>query len=180
MSTPALRARPSRATSRDLPRATRPPGGPGAGPVPLTVPLVEIAAGLAAARGLWRGAARHDPDRRHFTQLLATGEYDAWVIGWWPGQGVALHDHGGSSGAVVVVEGHLRETTAGAGAAPRTRDVGVGESFTFGPGHLHAVANLADVPATSIHVYAPPLRSMTFYDVDARGVVPGRVEAVGP
>lgn len=32
------------------------------------------------------------------------------------------------------------------------------------PGQVHDVLNLHDEVATSIHVYSPPLTSMTFYD----------------
>ena len=46
---------------------------------------------------------------------------------------------------------------------PRAR-VGEDESITFGADHVHDVVNLGDEPALSIHVYAPRLVSMTFYD----------------
>ena len=74
--------------------------------------LAAISAGLAAAPDLWRRRVRHDPERRTYSLLLATPVYDAWVLGWSPGQGIPLHDHGGSAGAVCVVEGRLVEVHA--------------------------------------------------------------------
>jgi Cysteine dioxygenase type I len=41
--------------------------------------------------------------------LLATDRYEAWVIGWMPGQRVELHDHCSSAGALAVVDGRLIE-----------------------------------------------------------------------
>jgi len=144
----------------------------------VTPPIGDIAAGLAAARRLWSSEVRHDPEQRFFTRLLATEAYDAWLLGWWPGQSVALHDHGGSAGAVVVVEGRLHESHLVDGTGVRTRAVDAGGRFTFGSGHVHSVANLDDVPATSIHVYAPPLRTMAHYEEGANGIDVVRVETV--
>jgi hypothetical protein len=42
--------------------------------------------------------------------LLDTDLYDAWLIEWSPSSGLELHDHGGSRGVVVVVDGTLVET----------------------------------------------------------------------
>ena len=167
------------ARARDLPPAIRPPGGRAAGPdLPVVPPIADIAAGLAAARLLWETEVRHDPERRFFTRLLETEAYDAWLIGWWPGQGVPLHDHGGSAGAVVVVEGRLHESHLVDGAGVRTRAVAAGGRITFGSGHVHSVANVDDVPATSIHVYSPPLRTMGHYEEGADGPSVVRVEAI--
>ena len=74
--------------------------------------LRDVVTGLAAAVDLWTPHVRHDPERRQFTRLLGAETYDAWLIGWWPGQGVALHDHGGSAGALCIVEGRLVESHA--------------------------------------------------------------------
>ena len=144
----------------------------------MTAPLEDIAAGLAQARALWAAAVHHDPDRRFFARLLETDAYAAWVIGWAPGQGVGLHDHGGSAGAVVVVDGRLVESEVVPGAGVRHRTVGTGESFAFGAGHVHGVANFDDRPATSIHVYSPPLRAMTYFGSDDGDPAPTRIEPV--
>jgi predicted metal-dependent enzyme (double-stranded beta helix superfamily) len=145
-------------------------------PVPdVTTPrpewLAAIATGLGAAPDLWRRRARHDPEQRTHSLLLATPVYDAWVLGWSPGQGIALHDHGGSSGAVCVVAGRLLETYA-TGDALSARILDAGDAVTFGRTHRHGISNVHDAPATSIHVYSPPLALMTYYDRDATRTEP--------
>jgi predicted metal-dependent enzyme (double-stranded beta helix superfamily) len=75
---------------------------------------------------------------------------------------------------VAVVEGRLDETWTTAAdvrarrsGALRHRTLGPGSVTTFGPDHVHAVRNLGEVPAVSIHVYAPGLEEMTFFDAPA-------------
>jgi len=40
---------------------------------------------------------------------------------------------------------------------------------TFGGDHVHAVVNRGEAGATSVHVYSPPLSSMSFYRESADG-----------
>jgi len=130
-------------------------------PAPLPVGLVaDIAAGIAKVPDAWRHLVRHDPDGRHPVRLLATSAYEVWVIGWTQGQGVRPHDHGGSSAAVMVTEGELVEVDL----LGHERRMVPGNVLRLGPGVVHDVVNRGDVPATSIHVYSPPLSSMTYYD----------------
>jgi len=130
--------------------------------------LAAIASGLAGAPDLWRRRVRHDPEHRTHSLLLATPVYDVWLLGWSPGQGIPMHDHGGSAGAIAVAEGRLVEVHAeGDGdtdATLATRVLEPGGTVTFGRRHRHGVSNLHDGPATSIHVYSPPLALMTYYD----------------
>jgi predicted metal-dependent enzyme (double-stranded beta helix superfamily) len=134
--------------------------------------LAAIAGGLAGAPDLWRRRVHHDPDQRTASLLLGTPAYDVWLLGWAPGQGIPLHDHGGSAGAITVVEGRLVEVFAddaddAAGKELGSRVLEPGRDVvTFGRRHRHGVSNLHDVPATSIHVYSPPLALMTYYDGD--------------
>jgi hypothetical protein len=63
----------------------------------------------------------------------------------------------------------------------RYRRVGPGGVITFGPATVHDVVNPGAELALSVHVYAPALTSMTFYDHAAGRVpVPRRVELVDP
>jgi hypothetical protein len=75
--------------------------------------LLEIVRALARDAGTWRALARHDDSHRWYVRLSVNPRYDAWLIGWYPHQGVDLHDHGGSAGALYVVEGELLETQDG-------------------------------------------------------------------
>src|SRR4051794_32593420 len=75
--------------------------------------LRDIARGVAEATTLWKAHVRHDPDGRRPVRLLSTEAYEVWVIGWTEGQGVDMHDHGGSAGVIVVAEGVLVERRSG-------------------------------------------------------------------
>lgn len=124
--------------------------------------LLDIASGLAAAPDLWRREVRHDPSARQSVRLLETSRYDVWVIGWMAGHRTTLHDHGRSAGALAVVEGRLEETLPGG----LSRTIGAGEVVDLPGGLMHDVAAVGDEPATSIHVYSPPLTQMTYYGAD--------------
>jgi hypothetical protein len=126
--------------------------------------LLEITRELACDHETWRSLARHTPWERWFTRLAAHDDHDVWLIGWDSYQGVDLHDHGGSSGALYVVEGELLETsTRREGVFLQEQHLTVGTARGFGPGHVHRVVNPSAAVATSVHVYSPPLVSMDFY-----------------
>jgi predicted metal-dependent enzyme (double-stranded beta helix superfamily) len=146
-----------------------------AGPLPRRVCL-QLARLVADAPWLWADHVRHDPDGRTPVRLLGSDRYEAWVIGWTPGQSVELHDHGDALGALVVTTGELVEITGR--LHPRRRVLAAGAARVMGPGHVHDVLNLGPEPATSVHVYSPPLTSMTFYDPGDGH--PSRTEQVTP
>lgn len=126
--------------------------------------LADIAAGFAAARPLWESTVRHHPDGRRPVRLIGTERYEVWVIGWTAGQNVRAHDHGDSTGAFVVTEGELTEVLPSGAGGVVERTLGVGRLRHLALGTVHDVVNRATAPATSIHVYSPPLTSMTYYD----------------
>jgi hypothetical protein len=139
-------------------------------------PLVAtIAAGLAAVAVPWELATGRSPDEREYELLLSTELYDAWLIHWPVGTGLDAHDHGGSTGAFAVVSGVLDEDTVDGGATV-TRRVVSGDSVYFDGEYVHAVINRGDVGATSVHVYSPPLRSMSYYRTADDGAL--RIERV--
>ena len=135
--------------------------------------LADVAAGVAAGE-CWVPHSKVDALRRHHVRLLGTDAYEAWLLGWAPGQHVGMHDHGGAAGAFFVLSGELREVL------PERRrsivDLGAGATGLVSRGQLHDVGNVSESPALSIHVYSPPLATMTFYDPAGR--LPLRTEAV--
>ncbi len=144
--------------------------------------LLGIADHLARTETRWRSLVRHDPDRRWFMRLFRTPETEAWLLGWTTSQAVELHDHGGSAGAVVVVDGELTELvpTGDPPTSLQTVRWRRGSMHAFGASHVHDLGNRDRAPATSIHVYSPPLSTMTFYARHSTGVfLPSRVEPVG-
>jgi hypothetical protein len=100
-------------------------------------------------------------------RLLATDEYEAWVIGRTPGHDVELHDHGDSATVLTVVEGALHELRREDGRL-RSRVLLRGTTVTLATGLVHDVVGRAPAPATSIHVHSPPLSRMTYYELDGR------------
>jgi quercetin dioxygenase-like cupin family protein len=138
----------------------------------LRADLIDIAAGLAATA---RDVPLEDGDAtRRFAQVLSTVRYDAWVIRWRSSADLRLHDHGDSFGIVQVVGGELVELRAGPNqqSEPRSRTVRPGETIRITPATIHAVSNTASKEALSVHVYSPPLSSMTFYETRDGLLVP--------
>jgi len=138
--------------------------------------LSTIAAGLA--RSVTGSELPLAPGQgRAYARLLATPQYEAWLIAWAPAGGLELHDHGGSHGAVHVARGRLRETYVdpGSAGALRTRSLVAGAGIEVPAPRVHEVWNPGPDRALSVHVYSPPLTSMTFFDRGADGaLVPSR------
>jgi len=128
--------------------------------------LQDIAEGLGRSVSADRLALGN---RRCWTRLLGTRSYDAWLIGWPPGSGLDLHDHGESSAAVFVVTGALDEQHLARGTTGHvaTRRLVAGDAVAFDSAHVHAVHNTTDRDALSVHVYSPPLSTMTFFEQGA-------------
>ena len=160
----------------------RPPVRPEPG-APRPSRAAALATALSLHPELWEPLVEYRPDDR-WTHLLdpaaAAGVLapelhddlagaQVWLLSWLPGQGTVLHDHGSAVGAFAVTRGVLNERVVGTrrdGTAVEGRtDLAAGRVRYFGTHHVHQVVNRADVPAVSVHVYAPALRWMNHYDV---------------
>ncbi|MCU1359639.1 MAG: cysteine dioxygenase [Ilumatobacteraceae bacterium] len=130
--------------------------------------LSTIARGIAAATLPWERRDGTVPSERCYERLLLTDAYEVWVICWPGGGALDLHDHGGSSGAFAVVSGCLDEARVHGGQID-VRRLAPGDSAEIAHHVVHAVANRSPAPATSVHVYSPPLDRMGFYHRDAEG-----------
>jgi len=122
---------------------------------------------------------------RSWVLLAVTDLFEAWAIAWPPGGRIELHDHGRSSGVVVVAAGTLTETTVrsseGGVAVIGTHRVSAGEHRRFGPHYVHDLGNAGDAPALSVHVYGPRLTTMSYYELSPVGRLDRvRTEAVPP
>jgi predicted metal-dependent enzyme (double-stranded beta helix superfamily) len=138
--------------------------------------LGAVAGRLASFANRWSAMAAPHPDRRWYARLHRDAAHDVWLLGWDQAQGIDLHDHGGSSGAFCVVTGRLVEAYTDRTTQPfvQRRQVGKGEVLAFAPDHVHDLTNPGPGAAVSIHVYSPPLQTMTFYD-DAPGTFLSRL-----
>jgi hypothetical protein len=138
--------------------------------------LLAVAARHADPAG-WPTPLRFDPVQRWYGRLAVADDHEVWALSWLPGQGTDLHDHGGSSGAFLVVDGVLTEETVSGGRL-RPHRLATGDGRRFGPRHVHVVTNRGDRPAVSVHVYRPALTRMTHYRlVDGRLAVAEVAEA---
>ncbi len=158
-----------------------------AGPVPplprRRVDLLAIAEGFAVS-------ATAIPELQGLTErawvlLAVTDLFEAWAIGWPAGGAIELHDHGHSSGAVVVAAGSLTETTVRSTpqgmTAIGTHHISAGEHRRFGSRYVHDLTNDRDEQAISVHVYGPRLTTMTYYRLDEDGgLAPVRTEELTP
>ncbi|NJP34587.1 cysteine dioxygenase [Micromonospora thermarum] len=124
--------------------------------------LSAVARRWAADLDSWPVPLRFDADQRWYARLAGDVDHEVWALSWLPGQGTDLHDHGGCSGAFVVVSGVLTEETV-AGTRLRPHRLPAGAGRRFGSRHVHQVTNRGPDPAVSVHVYRPALRRMTRY-----------------
>jgi hypothetical protein len=125
---------------------------------------------VAGRPGLWQPLVRHDTGKRHYAQLHRDGDVDVWVLCWNLSDDTGWHDHDISSGAVAVTRGAVSEATPRMGGKPKTRVVGAGRVFAFGPDHIHRMAGAID-GSVSVHAYSPPLWRMGQYSISAAGVL---------
>lgn len=114
----------------------------------------------------------HSPERQ-WHRLDATKHLEIWLLGWPAAATTGWHDHHESSGAFLTVEGVLSEQVW-LRNEPEERLLFADDGRTFGPRHVHHVANAGDTPALSVHVYSPALTHLTRY-----AVLDGRLEATG-
>jgi hypothetical protein len=166
--------------------------------VTLRTGAAALAAALAAASDRWLTLVRFSPTSR-WTHLLPAEAAAAvlppglhedlsgaqvWLLSWLPQQGTPLHDHGDSAGAFAVVRGALTERVVaagrpGSGVRQSASELTGGRIRHFGPHYVHQVTNVGTEPAVSVHVYAPELRRMNTYAVDADALVRTGTEKAG-
>jgi cysteine dioxygenase len=116
---------------------------------------------------------KEDTYARHRVRL---GEHaELLVLCWRPGQRTPIHDHDGSFGAVRVLRGVMWETLfemdEASGLAYRS-------SREWTPGHvtgadvpdIHQLGNpdVSGQDLVTLHLYAPPLKSLNVYKVGRR------------
>ncbi len=133
--------------------------------------LQDLVDRLAADDSSWRHLVRHNPNRRNYEQIMLDERVGVWLICWMDDHDTGFHDHDVSSGAVAVVEGHVREERLAVGGEPHTRVYLPGESFSFEASDIHRMSHAGGGPAISIHAYSPPLHRMGSYSIDSAGVL---------
>ncbi|MGW1777257.1 cysteine dioxygenase [Streptomyces sp. NPDC002104] len=130
--------------------------------------FVGLARSIAADRSQWEHLVQYDATTRWYHRLRTGPGYEVWLLSWVPGQGSGLHDHGGSSGVLTVLEGELTEHTTRGSLGLRA-----GSQRVFAPGYAHEVQNDSLEGAVSLHVYFPGLTEMPMHSCS-----PARPEAL--
>jgi hypothetical protein len=127
--------------------------------------VLDFATGLVSSNGL----ALQPTGLRRYVRLFRTRAVEAWGIAWASSTYLGLHDHGGSMAAYHVVAGTLLEASTSLLTKDPlvTRAIRPGTRRSLGPDHAHELWNPSPTPALSVHVYSPPLHSMSYYTDDA-------------
>ncbi len=118
--------------------------------------------------------AKADPAKPYGRQVLVdTKVLEGMVALWTRGVPCAPHDHGGSVGAVRVLQGEALHTVwrlaEGRLEKVRTHRVERGEVVRCGPNMIHSMVDGgAERPLVTLHLYADPIDHMVVYDLDAQ------------
>jgi hypothetical protein len=97
-------------------------------------------------------------------ELLWRNEHsEAWLNTWWKPRDTGYHDHEGSCVGVYVIEGHASNEGLPVGGARRVRRFGPGDAFSLPGSAIHRMDH--DPGAVTVHVYAPPIRTLGHYDI---------------
>ncbi len=132
--------------------------------------LTSLVDELARNPDRWRAQIDFSDDQRVYASLYRDDYVDVWLLCWTQRNDTGWHDHDISSGAVRVVDGALSESNPRIGGTPAVRIVTAGESFSFGPDHIHRLAG-EQSRSVSIHAYSPPLWRLGQYAIDNDGVM---------
>jgi quercetin dioxygenase-like cupin family protein len=106
---------------------------------------------------------------RYWTKLVGDPAVDVWLLSWAPGHSTDLHDHGLSAAAFGVVRGRLSELRQGADGRLHAFRRNAGSVTTIAAGIVHEVHGAGRSPTVSIPAYSPPLREITYYQLDGGG-----------
>jgi hypothetical protein len=127
--------------------------------------LAALTEELAARRDLWEALEDHPAGKRFYVRLRRDHHLEAWLICWMPSQDTGLHDHDLSSGAVRVTRGTIAEERLVMGQPELdVSEYSTGEGFNFDASRIHNVRHAGTGPATSLHLYSPPLWRMGYYE----------------
>ena len=132
--------------------------------------LVLLVDELAGQPNLWSGQLSLSPQRRQYVCLHRDHYVDVWAICWTRGSDTGWHDHDVSSGAVRVVRGSISESSLRIAGQHRVRAICAGESFGFGPDHIHRLAG-EEQGSVTVHAYSPPLWRLGQYSISEDGLL---------
>ncbi len=134
------------------------------------VPGPELLARVAAARATLSALAQLPNDGEPYSRsiLRVDDKVEIMLARWRPGHGCAPHDHGGSGGIVIPVEGMFQERRFHWDGP----ELVVGEATThqedaaihIAPEVIHDMT--AEAGGLTLHLYSPPPASMRVFDLE--------------
>lgn len=108
-------------------------------------------------------------ERKRFL-LSKSDDFEVVLMIWGPGAQTPIHDHGGSSSTVEIIDGAITEKTFDK-TGPRLIGETIlrnGERSEITDGSvIHQMVNISEGFSYSIHTYADPLSVCNTYDEDA-------------
>ncbi len=108
-------------------------------------------------------------ERKRFL-LFKSEEYEVVLMIWGPGAMTPIHDHGGSTSIVEILDGEITERFFEQASLRQTGEAvhRVGDRSEMTDGEvLHQMVNATDGFTYTIHLYADPLSLCNFYDDEA-------------
>ncbi len=99
--------------------------------------------------------------------LFKSDEYEIVLMIWGPGAMTPIHDHGGSSSIVEIIEGEITERFFDKNGPRLTGEtiLRAGDRSEMSDGEvIHQMANVTEGFTYTIHQYADPLSLCNFYD----------------
>lgn len=133
-------------------------------------PGPELLARVAQARPLLSAAAKLPNDGEPYSRsiLRVDDEIEIMLARWRPGHRCAPHDHGGSGGFVVAVEGTFQERRFSWDGAQlvvtETTTRPEGDAIRITPDVIHDMG--AQAGGLSLHLYNPPAPGMRLFDLE--------------
>jgi hypothetical protein len=118
----------------------------------------------------WAEQVAFSDSERHYVSLHRDDYVDIWLLCWTTQNDTGWHDHDVSSGAVSVVRGTIQEHVPRIGGQHRVTAIPAGQSFHFGPEHIHRLQG-GDAETVTIHAYSPPLVRLGQYVFDEDGLM---------
>ena len=143
--------------------------------IPARPRLAELGASLRDLRvddALLAAALPPDTGRPYGRRvLIQTPGLEGMIACWNPGVPCAVHDHGGSVGAVRVLAGtgiHRQYTVADGALHLVAEDpVAPGDILVCGSTFVHAMESGQDEPMITLHLYGPTIPHMIVWDQEA-------------
>jgi cysteine dioxygenase len=142
--------------------------------------LLDLAARLDLSAELVDAHLFFDAERYARNLVLRTPVLELLVLCWLPGQQTLIHDHGRSVNAIRVHGGELtsRLFSAADGEPARMTTeeaVSSGGMASLDRTQIHQLANTSQEKLVTIHMYSPPLTTITAYSTESAERTPVRL-----